>query len=120
MTLMEILDLLEDYLNEYSYLQASFNKTCLLLTRYKLNYTFDIIIDENSSDKSDYDGGVRQRNVNFTNDRKRKQSSIITKQDHIDSLRTAYTTLLHTKIIPLAQLKRKLATSLMEIESQIN
>ena len=139
MSFLPALDALEDYLNEYQYLHNSFNKAYLLLTRFKLNYGQDgveLLLHEimSGSDHEVVGGGggggdyseadntynndntdnsetiVRHRKITHPNSR--SSPPILTKQDHIDSLKSTFHSLLHTKIMPLAGLKQKLAGDL--------
>ena len=133
MSFLPALDALEDYLNEYQYLHNSFNKAYLLLTRFKLNYGQDGVellrheIMSGSDNEIVVGGGgggngcseadstensensetiVRHRKIKHSNTR--SSPPILTKQDHINSLKSTFHSLLHTKIIPLAGLKQKL------------
>jgi hypothetical protein len=129
--LMTTLDTLEDYLSEYQYLINSFNKSYLLLTRFKLNYGQDgieLLLHEmlkNSGGgdivSEDDETIIRQRkqvdkhidnHINSDNhsdsDSDFNNFPLLTKRGHIDTLKSTFHSLLRNKIVPLALLKRKL------------
>lgn len=131
------LDALEDYLNEYQYLVDSFNKAYLLVTRYKLNYGqegIELLLhdllrnstketveeDEIVSEKGDLsETTIRQRKpadttaeISSTASSSPSTYCILTKHDHINTLKTTFHSLLHHKIVPLAHFKLKLENDL--------
>lgn len=132
MSVISALDSLEEYLNEYQYLVNSFHKAYLLITRYKLNYGqdgFELLAlchesdREGNDDCDDIAADAKHAAVdkNIIRNRKNQQpahntATPFTKKDHIDYLKTAFHSLLHDKIIPLAHFKQKLASQINEIK----
>lgn len=135
------LDALEEYLNEYQYLVDSFNKAYLLVTRYKLNYGqegIELLLHDmlrNETGETGEEGEIVSEtgDVSETTIRQRKPVDttaattanissaapsvpsthcILTKHDHINTLKTTFHSLLHHKIVPLAHFKLKLEKDL--------
>jgi hypothetical protein len=142
--LMTTLDTLEDYLSEYQYLINSFNKSYLLLTRFKLNYgqdgiellLHDMLKNSGGGDivSEDDETIIRQRkqvdkhidnHINSDNHSDSDSVSdfnnfpLLTKRGHIDTLKSTFHSLLRNKIVPLALLKRKLEEEVdIEVETE--
>lgn len=137
---MTTLDTLEDYLSEYQYLINSFNKSYLLLTRFKLNYgqdgiellLHDMLKNSGGGDivSEDDETIIRQRkqvdkhidnHINSDNhsDSDFNNFPLLTKRGHIDTLKSTFHSLLRNKIVPLALLKRKLEEE-VDIETEID
>lgn len=137
---MTTLDTLEDYLSEYQYLINSFNKSYLLLTRFKLNYgqdgiellLHDMLKNSGGGDivSEDDETIIRQRkqvdkHINSDNHSDSDSVSdfnnfpLLTKRGHIDTLKSTFHSLLRNKIVPLALLKRKLEEE-VDIEAEID
>lgn len=138
--LMTTLDTLEDYLSEYQYLINSFNKSYLLLTRFKLNYgqdgiellLHDMLKNSGGGDivSEDDETIIRQRkqvdkhidnHINSDSDSVSDFNNfpLLTKRGHIDTLKSTFHSLLRNKIVPLALLKRKLEEE-VDIEAEMD
>ncbi len=125
--IVSAVDLLEEVVSERKSLHGAISRTDMLMTRVKISWggaaASDILLHELINEMTskdieiDSDTKVHNRLTGKGGEKNDKSSrgALLTRDQQVQSLRTAYAALLHEHLIPFAQLQMKLNGVLREL-----